>query len=61
MPILAGSAPDSTAAQMDDARNRLKALSDLTNAFILRRSNALLSKVLPDKIVSVSSPFGQGQ
>ena len=52
-PILAGREPDCTEAEMEKAQAANTGLSDLVNKFILRRTNTILSKHLPPKVVEV--------
>ena len=52
-PILAGREPDCTELEMEKAQAANTELSDLVNKFILRRTNTILSKHLPPKVVEV--------
>ena len=52
-PILAGREPDCTESEMEKAQAANTELSDLVNKFILRRTNTILSKHLPPKVVEV--------
>ncbi|MEW5303086.1 MAG: hypothetical protein WDW36_005813 [Sanguina aurantia] len=52
-PILAAREPDATDAQVTLGEERSAVLSSTVNAFILRRTNALLSKHLPPKVIEV--------
>lgn len=49
-PIVNGRSSDISSKEYKLAELRLKELSDITNQFVLRRTNALLSKLLPPKI-----------
>ncbi len=52
-PILAGREPDSSDSEEALGKQRSQDLSNMVNDFILRRSNELNRKHLPEKIVSV--------
>ena len=52
-PILAGREPDATEAELKRAQVANADLSELVNKFILRRTNTILSKHLPPKVVEV--------
>ena len=52
-PILAGREPDASEKQLELARERNAALSELVNKFVLRRTNTILSAHLPPKVVEV--------
>lgn len=52
-PILAGREPGATDAERSLAAERSAQLSVFVNRFVLRRTNTLLSKHLPPKIIEV--------
>ncbi|EKX48582.1 hypothetical protein GUITHDRAFT_68686, partial [Guillardia theta CCMP2712] len=52
-PILTGREPDATESQREKGNEAQGALSNLVNIFILRRTNELLSKHLPPKVVQL--------
>ena len=53
-PILDGREPDATEKQLALAQERSNGeLSELVNKFVLRRTNTILSKHLPPKVVEV--------
>eukprot|EP00040_Diaphanoeca_grandis_P034440 m.213572 g.213572 ORF g.213572 m.213572 type:complete len:984 (-) comp33153_c0_seq2:157-3108(-) len=52
-PILAGMEPDCTEKTTEKAKAASAKLSELSNKFILRRTNALLAKHLPTKLIEV--------
>jgi DNA repair and recombination protein RAD54 and RAD54-like protein len=49
-PILASREPDATPEQLARGEQRSQELSSIVNAFILRRTNTLLSKFQPPKV-----------
>ncbi|GLC33814.1 DNA-dependent ATPase protein rad54 [Pleodorina starrii] len=53
LPILAGREPDASPEQVVLGEERSRELSGLTNNFILRRTNKLLSQHLPPKVIEV--------
>ena len=52
-PILAGREPDATEKQLALAQERNGELGELVDKFVLRRTNTILSKHLPPKVVEV--------
>lgn len=52
-PILAGREPGASDAEVQLGNERSEELSAFVNQFILRRTNTILSKHLPPKLVSV--------
>ena len=52
-PILAGREPDASESELELAKDRNAELSELVNKFVLRRTNTILSKHLPPKVVEV--------
>jgi hypothetical protein len=55
-PILASREPDATPEQLTKGEQRSQELSSIVNAFILRRTNTLLSKFQPPKVRADSTP-----
>ncbi|GIL43572.1 hypothetical protein Vafri_1202, partial [Volvox africanus] len=53
LPILAGREPDAAPEEVVLGEERSRELSGLTNNFILRRTNKLLSQHLPPKVIEV--------
>ena len=51
--VCAGREPDATEDQLEKGQKAQTALSNLVNHFILRRTNELLSKHLPPKVVQI--------
>lgn len=52
-PILAGREPDATDEMRELSKERSNSLSSFVNGFILRRTNDLLSKHLPPKVIEI--------
>eukprot|EP00039_Didymoeca_costata_P006492 m.90727 g.90727 ORF g.90727 m.90727 type:complete len:893 (-) comp13278_c0_seq5:46-2724(-) len=52
-PILAGMEPDATDDELEKAKTTSQKLSSISNQFILRRTNTLLAKHLPTKLIEV--------